>query len=91
MHHRSSIAVLASFAALLMTVVGAAAFDESKYPDLKGNWNRVGAPRWVQADDKAPLTPNIRRSSNGTRRIKRPADTAGSRPGCACRPACRGS
>ncbi len=58
MHHgyRSTIGTLASLTALLMTVAGAAAFDESKYPDLKGVWDRVGPPRWVQGNDKAPLT-----------------------------------
>ena len=49
MHYRRSIVALASLAALLVTVAGAAAFDENKYPDLKGKWDRVGAPRWVQA------------------------------------------
>ena len=34
-------------AALLMTIVGAAAADDAKYPDLKGQWRRAtnaGAP-----------------------------------------------
>jgi hypothetical protein len=44
MHYRSTISVVASLAALLMTVAGAAAFDESKYPDLKGKWDRVAGP-----------------------------------------------
>jgi len=61
MHYRSSIGTIASLAALLMTVAEAAAFDESKYPDLKGSWNRVGAPRWVQAGQTAPLTPEYQR------------------------------
>jgi hypothetical protein len=57
MHYRRSIIAVASLAALLMTVAGAAAFDESKYPDLKGKWDRAGGPpRWVQGGDKAPLT-----------------------------------
>ena len=25
----------------------AQAFDETKYPDLKGQWQRIGAPRWA--------------------------------------------
>ena len=61
MHYRTSIAVAASLAALLMTVAGAAAFDESKYPDLKGSWNRAGSTRWVQPGDKAPLTPEYQK------------------------------
>jgi len=32
------------------------AFDESKYPDWKGKWERMALPRWVQRGDKAPLT-----------------------------------
>ncbi len=31
------------------------AFDQSKYPDLKGQWLRIGSPRWD--DEHAPLTP----------------------------------
>jgi hypothetical protein len=46
-------------AALLMTVGAARAFDESKYPDFKGQWERTTAPRWVDAS-KAPLTPEYR-------------------------------
>jgi hypothetical protein len=61
MHYRISIGVLASLAALLVTVAGAAAFDQSKYPDLKGNWNRIGAPRWLQAGEKPPLTPEYQK------------------------------
>ena len=34
-------------AALLMTMGGARAFDESKYPDLKGQWDRTAPPRWL--------------------------------------------
>src|SRR6266700_2871101 len=36
----------------------ALAFDQSKYPDLKGQWLRVGSPRWD--DDHAPLTPEYK-------------------------------
>jgi hypothetical protein len=61
MHYRSSINMLASLATLLMAVSGAAAFDESKYPDLKGSWNRAGSTRWVQSGDKAPLTPEYQK------------------------------
>ena len=31
-------------AALLLTSVAARAFDESKYPDLKGQWERARVP-----------------------------------------------
>jgi hypothetical protein len=60
MTDRSSIgatALLAAFwlLALLLPDAGALAFDQSRYPDLKGQWVRVGSPRWD--DDHAPLTP----------------------------------
>ncbi len=46
-------------AAMLMAVAAARAFDESKYPDLKGQWDRTTQPRW--ADTKsAPLTAEYR-------------------------------
>ena len=46
-------------AALLMAVTAAQAFDESRYPDFKGQWLRTTAPRWVDAS-KAPLTAEYR-------------------------------
>ncbi len=49
--------VLASCA----TVSGAAALEDAKYPDFRGQWNRVGVPRWVQAGQKAPLTPEYQK------------------------------
>src|SRR5258708_5477245 len=70
MRFRNSIGATALAAALMMTIVGAAAFDDSKSPDLKGQWRRVG--RAVQSDrigapfdpskpfgrgEEAPLTP----------------------------------
>jgi hypothetical protein len=53
---QSPIGAIALAAALLMTPAGAQAFDESKYPDLKGQWVRLGTPRWVLPGQKAPLT-----------------------------------
>jgi hypothetical protein len=50
-----SVAILA----LLAPLGAAQAFDESKYPDLKGQWNRTTAPRWELAKT-APLTPEYR-------------------------------
>jgi hypothetical protein len=70
MRFRNSIGATALAAALMMTIGAAAAFDDSKYPDLKGQWRRVG--RAVQSDricapfdpskpfglgEEAPLTP----------------------------------
>jgi hypothetical protein len=56
MTYRGWIAMMTLAAGLCMLTAPARAFDESKYPDWKGKWDRVGAPRWVQGTDKAPLT-----------------------------------
>ena len=45
--------------ALWMSVGSAWTFDESKYPALKGQWQRIGAPRWAKASE-APLTDEYR-------------------------------
>jgi len=59
MVNRGIIGSVALAAALCMTIGGARAFDESKYPDLKGQWQRTGAPRWASARE-APLTEEYR-------------------------------
>ena len=70
MHYRSLIRAIAIAlpVALLMTLGGAKAHDDSKYPDLKGQWNRSvvpglpGQPSFDQTKSwgrgqQAPLTP----------------------------------
>jgi hypothetical protein len=61
--YRDAISGLALAAALLMTVAGARAFDDSKYPDFNGQWKRppgvsnqydTSKPRTAE---EAPLTP----------------------------------
>src|ERR1700719_1218741 len=42
MRHRSSIGILALVVALVMTMAGARAFDEARYPDWSGQWERIG-------------------------------------------------
>jgi hypothetical protein len=59
MLHRRLIGAVVLVAAALMADARAQAFDEAKYPDLKGQWNRVGAPRWADAK-AAPLTAEYR-------------------------------
>jgi hypothetical protein len=54
---RSTLGAAALAAALSTTPAGAQAVDQMKYPDLTGQWIRVGTPRWVQPGQKAPLTP----------------------------------
>ena len=58
---RSSIGAIALLAALGMTIAGAQAFDEAKYPDLSGQWHRVGGTQWDPSKPRslgqqAPLT-----------------------------------
>jgi len=71
MLHRSSIAAVALAGALMVTVGGAQAFDETKYPNLKGQWERFiipgvpGQPSFDQTKSwgfgqEAPLTPEYK-------------------------------
>jgi hypothetical protein len=58
---RSSICAIALTAALGMTIARAQAFDEAKYPDLSGQWHRVGGTQWDPGKpgsrgQQAPLT-----------------------------------
>ena len=51
-------------AGALLTAFAAHAFDESKYPDLKGQWNRpaVGNPNnWIRLGGPPPLTPEYQK------------------------------
>jgi hypothetical protein len=54
------VGAIAVVAALCVPLCAAYAFDDSKYPNFKGQWARVGvgAPRWP--DEEAPLTPEYR-------------------------------
>jgi hypothetical protein len=63
MRRASAMAAMA-LAALLMAFSGAQALDEAaKYPDFKGQWHRVGAPRWIASGDHKtpPLTPEYQK------------------------------
>jgi hypothetical protein len=65
---KGPIAALALAAALPLTWSAAQAFDDSKYPDLKGQWVRVGNPNWVQpGGPKAPLTPEYQKVYDANR------------------------
>ena len=52
MLERNAIAA-AAVAAMLAAApsMPARAFDESRYPDFKGQWVRMGSPNWVQPKD----------------------------------------
>jgi hypothetical protein len=60
---RSSIAALALLAALCGTIGSAQAFDDSKYPNLKGQWRIIGGPMRFDTNkpwglgQQAPLIP----------------------------------
>ncbi len=58
---RNSISTIALAAALSMTIAGAQAFDETKYPDWSGQWMRIGGTQWDPSKpgsrgQQAPLT-----------------------------------
>src|SRR5262249_14121886 len=70
--HSSLLRAFAMTVALLTTIGGAQAFDDSKYPNLKGQWDRfvvrglVGQPGHDQTKgwgpyQEAPLTPEYRK------------------------------
>jgi hypothetical protein len=52
-----SVSIITAVALTALFTQGANAFDQSLYPDWKGQWNRVGSPRWIPPGEKAPLTP----------------------------------
>jgi hypothetical protein len=65
MPYQNTTAALAVATALTLSIAGAWAFDESKFPNWKGQWVQLGGPRnsaWDTtkppgADQQAPLTP----------------------------------
>ena len=80
-----------ALAALLGTISAAAAFDETKYPDLKGQWLRVGSANWGNPGQKPPLTPEYQAIFDANLRDQA-AGGHGTEPSyAACRPACRAS
>src|SRR5580704_11917859 len=58
---RSSIGALALAVACSLSPAAAQIFDFGKYPDLRGQWVRIGPPRWDTGKpanaQEAPLTP----------------------------------
>jgi hypothetical protein len=95
------------FGAILLAAVGLAttdvrAFDDAKYPDLKGQWNRapvpgaVGQPTYDPSKpwglgQQAPLLPSMRQSFRPTSKTKPPAARASRRGGPVSPTACRPS
>jgi hypothetical protein len=68
MHYQRSIRALAgAVTAVLLATADAPALDDMTYPNLKGQWNRIGSPRWDQQDrngERAPLTAEYRAIHN---------------------------
>lgn len=63
MLYAKSIKMFVLIAALMASTSGVFAFDEANYPNLKGQWVRIGSPRWVQDDPwnlQAPMTPEYK-------------------------------
>ena len=61
MRYISSIGLIVLATALWMLPTGARALDDAaKYPDLKGQWQRIGPNRWESSGHRAPLTAEYR-------------------------------
>jgi len=96
MHHASTIATMALAAALCMPMAGARAFEDSKYPDLRGQWTRAVAPGTVDEPrfdpgkppgrgQQPPLTPEYQAIFEANLR-EREAGVPGTWPGPTCLP-----
>ena len=60
MSHPRSHGLIALAVACMLMPSGAGAQDVSKYPDLKGQWQRASPNRWESGGRKAPLTPEYK-------------------------------
>ena len=67
MLHRGSIRVLALAGAVCVTLTGASAWDDSKYPDFSGQWRPIGGPGRFARDQRAPLTKEYQAIFNATK------------------------
>ena len=67
MLHRGSIRVLALAGAVCVTLTGASAWDDSKYPDFSGQWRPIGGPGRFARDQRAPLTAEYQTIFNATK------------------------
>ena len=67
MLYRGSIRVLALAGAVCVTLTGARAWDDSKYPDFNGQWRPIGGPGRFARDQRAPLTAEYQTIFNATK------------------------
>ena len=87
--------ITAQVIALTIMIGSAHAFDDSLYPDLKGQWTRATPDTSFDPSkppargQQAPLTPEYRRSSRRTCANVRPASHPPGQDERVCRPACR--
>src|SRR5215831_2222824 len=69
MLYRTAIGAMAAIAALLVSLAGAGAFEDTKYPDLKGQWVRTGNPNWAPAGaPRPPLTAKYQATFDANRK-----------------------
>jgi hypothetical protein len=92
MHHRNAMGAIALVAMLCLTATSAPAFDETKYPDLKGQWRRAepGPPRFDPSKppglgQQAPLTAKYQAILEANLR-EQAAGVPGTWPGPSCLP-----
>jgi hypothetical protein len=57
MQFRFPVCAIAVVSVLAAAIGGVQAHDEKKYPDLRGQWRRIGSAEWTPAGQKPPLTP----------------------------------
>jgi hypothetical protein len=62
MHRRRGLSAIVLAVAVTFAITSARAFDEAKYPDFNGQWQRKGSASWDQSKgaglaQKPPLTP----------------------------------
>jgi hypothetical protein len=69
MPYRSSLGAIALVATLLTALADAQAFDETKYPDFKGQWLRIGNPNWAPpGTPRPPLTAEYQKIYDANRK-----------------------
>ena len=56
MQFRFSVCAIVVASVLAAAIGGVRAHDEKKYPDLRGQWRRVGPAEWTPGGQKPPLT-----------------------------------
>jgi len=67
MLYRGSVRALALAGVLCVTLTGARAWDDSKYPDFNGQWRPIGGPGRFARDQRAPLTKEYQAIFNATK------------------------